>query len=114
MCSAPFLLGLSLLEISQPVKWGAHHKLMVVTVGLLAVAAHVEVLADGAAEAGARLNLHLALVAGRRKGGRLGVVQVVQDHHAAVLGAAHAVELVVVALAEREELLHHTQTQRLS
>ena len=89
----------------------SHHKLMVVTVGLLAVAAHVEVLADGAAEAGARLNLHLALVAGGGKGGRLRVVQVVQHHHAAVLGAAHAVELVVVALAERQKLLRpSTQT----
>ncbi len=83
----------------------SYHKLVVVTVGLLAVAAHVEVLADRAAEPGARLDLHLALVAGGGEGGRLGVVQMVQDHHAAVLGAAHAVELVVVALAERQELL---------
>ena len=89
----------------------SHHKLVVVAVGLLAVAAHVEVLADRAAEAGARLNLHLALVAGGGEGGRLRVVQVVQHHHAAVLGAAHAVELVVVALAERQELLRRS-TQR--
>ena len=76
--------------------------------GLLAVAAHVEVLAHAAAESGARLDLDLTLVAGGRKGRRLRVVQVVQHHHAAVLGAAHAVELVVVALAERQELLHRT------
>ena len=89
------------LEVSKR----SYHKLVVVTIGLLAVAAHVEVLADRAAESGARLDLHLALVAGGSEGGRLGVVQMVQDHHAAVLGAAHAVELVVVALAERQELL---------
>ena len=81
---------------------------MVVTVGLLAVAAHVEVLAHRAAKAGAGLDLHLALVAGGGKGGRLWVVQMVQHHHAAVLGTAHAVKLVVVALAEGQELLHQS------
>ena len=83
---------------------------MVVTVGLLAVAAHGKGLADRAAKAGAGLDLHLALVAGGGKGGRLWVVQMVQHHHAAVLGTAHAVELVVVALAEGQKLLHQSTT----
>lgn len=156
-----------------------HHELVLVADGVLAVGAHVEVLAHAAAEALPGLDLAAARVAGAGEGrrvlirqphpcktsvGRPGsatkarmhpppgcaqgtaqnacheakfpnvtsqgqpadwparmqgqawqgswergpphrVVQVVQHHHAAVLRAAHAVELVVVALAQRQERL---------
>ena len=72
---------------------------------VLALLAQVVVGALCAAVAPAGLNLPVALVAGAGKGGCLRVVQVVQHHHAAVLGPAQGVKLVVVPLAEREELL---------
>ena len=76
---------------------------------VVAVHAEVVVLALGAAVARAGLNLPLAVVAGARKGGGLRIVQVVQHHHAAVLGPPQGVELVVVALAQRQERLQGTQ-----
>jgi len=82
---------------------GAHGERVLVAGGHAAVGAHVEVLAHGAAEALPGLDLHAALVARAHERGRVRVVQVVQHHHAAVLGAAHGVELVVVALAQRQE-----------
>ena len=82
-----------------------YNERVLVADGVLAVGAHVEVLADGAAEALAGLDLHAAGVAGAGEGGRVRIVQVVQHHHAAVLRAPHAVKLVVVALAQRQERL---------
>lgn len=75
----------------------------------LAGGAHVKVLADSAAEALAGLDLVAAVVAGAGEGRGVRVVQVVQHHHAAVLRAPHAVELVVVALAQRQERLRADQ-----
>lgn len=101
-------LAMELLEHRCAGTWrkGAHDELVLVADGVLAVGAHVKVLADRAAEALAGLNLHAAGVAGAGEGGRVRVVQVVQHHHAAVLRAPHAVKLVVVALAQRQERLH--------
>lgn len=73
---------------------------------VLALLAQVEVDALRAAVASASLDLPVALVAGAGEGRGLRVVQVVEQHHAAVLGSAQGVKLVVVALAERQELLH--------
>mmetsp|Transcript_6309 Transcript_6309/g.17839 ORF Transcript_6309/g.17839 Transcript_6309/m.17839 type:complete len:621 (-) Transcript_6309:1810-3672(-) len=70
-----------------------------------AVVAHVVVTAHAAPVAGARLDFARADVARAHKGGFVGVVQVVQHHHGAVLRAPQGVELVVVPLAQREELL---------
>lgn len=72
----------------------------------VAVAAHVKVLAllVLAAPPRARLDLCLAHVAVANKRRLAGVVQVVQRHHGGVLGAAQSVKLVVVALAEVQEL----------
>ena len=67
--------------------------------------ADVEVGAHGAAVTRPGLDLAVAHVAGGGEGGRVGVVQVVQHHHAAVLGAPQRVKLVVVALAQRQERL---------
>ncbi len=83
----------------------AHRERVGVAAGHAAGAAYVEVLAHGAAEALPRLDLHAARVAGAHERGRVRVVQVVQHHHAGVLGAPHRVELVVVALAQRQERL---------
>lgn len=89
-----------------------YNERVLVADGVLAVGAHVEVLAHGAAEPLAGLDLHAAGVAGAGEGGRVRVVQVVQHHHAAVLRAPHAVELVVVALAQRQERLRtHAPTR---
>lgn len=70
-----------------------HHGVFVPHAVPVAVLAHVKVGADRAAHAGARLYLHVAEVAGGGEGRRLGVVQVVQHHHAAVLGAPQGVKL---------------------
>ena len=89
---------------------GAHHELVrVLHAPVVAVHAEVIVLALGAAVARAGLDFPLAVVAGARKGGGLRVVQVVQHHHAAVLGPPQGVKLVVVALAQRQERLQCTQ-----
>ena len=72
----------------------------------LAAGAHVEVRAHRAAEAAAGLDLRITLVAAAGERRRVRVVEVVQHHHAAVLGAPERVELVVVALAQRQEGLH--------
>ena len=53
-----------------------------------------------AAEAVADQNVLFAVLARRHELGRVRVVQVVEDHHASVLGAAQLVELVVVALVK--------------
>ena len=79
-----------------------------------AVPAQVEVRAHRAAVALARLDLLLAVVAGAGEGGGIRVVQVVQHHHAAVLGPPQRVKLVVVALAQRQELLHRCPTSEHS
>ena len=71
-----------------------------------AVLAQVVVLAHRAAVTAPRFDLVVAVVAGAGKGRRVWVVQVVQHHHAAVFGPPQGVELVVIALAERQELLH--------
>ena len=70
---------------------------------VFAVDADVKVGADGATVALAWLDLALAVVARGHKGRLLRVVQVVDHHHAAVLGAPQTVKLIVVALAERQE-----------
>ena len=103
--------------------WGAHHKLVarIVTVhaSFVAADAQVKVWALPAAQPCPRLDLVVATIAGGGEGGGLRVVQVVQHHHAAVLGAPQRVELVVVALAQGQEglrrgwpvslgALHHT------
>lgn len=72
----------------------------VVTVGT-----QVVVGALRASKAVPSLDLQLAGVAGAGKGGSVGVMQVVQHHGAAVLGAPDGVELVVVALTQRKESL---------
>ena len=79
---------------------------------VLALLAQVEVDTLGAAVASAGLDLPIALIAGAGEGRGLRVVQVVEQHHATVLGSAKGVELVVVALAEGQELLHPTQQVR--
>mmetsp|Transcript_2021 Transcript_2021/g.8044 ORF Transcript_2021/g.8044 Transcript_2021/m.8044 type:complete len:319 (+) Transcript_2021:2550-3506(+) len=71
----------------------------------VAAGAQVEVRALGAPEAVARLYLRRADVAARRKRRHVGVVKMVERHHARVLGSAQLVELVVVALAQRQVLL---------
>jgi len=55
-------------------------------------------LARVAPEAVSDQDVLLAVLARRDELGRVRVVQVVEDHHAGVLGAAELVELVVVAL----------------
>ena len=70
---------------------------------VFAVDADVKIGADGAAIALAWLDLALAIVASGHKGRLLRVVQVIDHHHAAVLGAPQTVKLIVVALAERQE-----------
>ena len=65
----------------------------------LATGTHVKVLAHRAAEALAGFYLGTALVARGYKCRGIGIVQMVQHHHAAVLCAAHGVKLVMVALA---------------
>ena len=71
---------------------------------VLASCTDVKVRADRAAVAAAVIDLHVAHVAVGGDGGRVGVVQVVQHHHGAVLGPPHGVKLVVpVALAQVEE-----------
>ena len=85
---------------------GSHlQRVRVIDAALLARGTHVEVSALRAAIALPRLNFLAAVVAGAGEGGGLRVVQVVQHHHATVLGTSQAVELVVVALAQREECL---------
>jgi hypothetical protein len=51
----------------------------------------------------ARIDLNAAVGADGRELGRVGVVQVVEHHHGAVLGSTELVELIVVALAQGKE-----------
>jgi len=80
-----------------------HHERVRVALGVLAVGADVKIGALIAVPARARLDLDVAGVAAAGKGGHVGVVDVVQDHHGGVLGAPQGVELEVVVLAEVEE-----------
>lgn len=77
---------------------GPYREWVLVADIVLAARADVKVGADGAPESGARLHLLPAHVARDGKRGCVWVVQVVQHHHAAVLGAPARVKLVVVAL----------------
>jgi hypothetical protein len=73
-----------------------HHGVLVLHALGAAVVAHIKVCAHGTAQPSARLDFHMAEVAGGGEGGGLGVVQVVQHHHAAVLGATQGVKLRAV------------------
>jgi hypothetical protein len=64
----------------------------------VAARAHVKVGAHGAAQARADLDLLAAHVAVAGKRWRVRIVQVIQHHHAAVLGTPQRVKLVVIAL----------------
>lgn len=72
---------------------------------VFAFLAQVIVCALSAAIASASLNLPVALVTGAGKGWSLRVVKVVEYHHAAVLGPSKGIKLIVIPLAERQELL---------
>ena len=68
--------------------------------------AEVEILALCASVPVTRFYLSLAVVAGGGECWRLWVMQVIQHHHAAVLRAPDGVELIVIALAQGQEVLH--------
>lgn len=58
-------------------------------------------------------DIRVALAAAGHELGRVGRVQVVENHHAGVLGAPQLVELVVVALAQVEEGLPRVEVLAL-
>ena len=91
-----------LIETERRERWGRYPQgVRVDDPTVLALLAQVVVRALCAAIAAASLDLPVALVAGAGEGWGLRVVQVVEHHHAAVLGPPQGVELVVVALAQR-------------
>lgn len=51
------------------------------------------------------LELCLANIAGNRERWLRGIVQVIEDHHGGMFRAPGCVKLIVIALAQREELI---------
>mmetsp|Transcript_16910 Transcript_16910/g.46683 ORF Transcript_16910/g.46683 Transcript_16910/m.46683 type:complete len:427 (-) Transcript_16910:4165-5445(-) len=103
------LAALPPLRIREPhaclvvVAAGLGHEGVLVAARVLAVGADVKVVALVAVPARAWLHVNVTQVAAAGKGGGVGVVGVVQDHHGAVLRAPQCVKLVVVALAQVQE-----------
>lgn len=90
---------------NQTTEVAAHLQLVGMTMQVLALRTDVKVLAHGAPPTEAWLDFSAARVASSNEGRGLGVVNVVEHHHRRVLGSPQGVELIPVALAEREELL---------
>lgn len=80
---------------------------------VLALGTQIIVCALHASEAVASFNLHIAVIASAGEGWCIRIVQVIQHHRTAVLGPPDGVKLVVVALAQRQERLHASNSVRL-
>jgi hypothetical protein len=84
----------------------AVHALVPASLAEVVVTAHI------ASEALAGVNLRVTVIARACESRLGGVVQMVQNHHAAVAGPAEGVKLVVVSLAQRQEGLEQAQGTR--
>ena len=78
---------------------------MLDTLDLFTFSAQVIVRAFGTPVAVAWLNFSLTSIASWGKGRSLRIVQMIEDHHATVLGSSEGIKLVVIPLTERKEIL---------